>query len=114
MCLTQQGVGPLGTDWQSAFEMLHDSKRCFDCRFKQNVWNSRINSASSIVRAIEASSDKPEVFINISGVALYKPDDKDHDETESGSCYDFMSALCIDWEKAATLSPDIPTRNVFI
>lgn len=46
-----------------------DPSRRWTPGFKQNVWNSRVNTSSSIVRAIAAAEKKPEVFINISGVS---------------------------------------------
>lgn len=53
-----------------------DPTRRWTAGFKQNVWNSRINTTSSIVRAIKAAEKKPEVFVNISGVSGYKPNEK--------------------------------------
>lgn len=79
------------------------------------MWNSRINSTSLIVRAIKSAAEKPEVFINISGVSNYKPDDKKiYTEDDPSQEYDFMSKLCIEWEKAATISKDVRVRNVKI
>lgn len=73
------------------------------------MWNSRINTTAALVRAISKSgSDNKIVFINISGVSLYPNDDKEHDETEAGSGFDFMSKLCLEWEKAATIPDTLP------
>lgn len=92
-----------------------DPSRRWTPGFKQNVYNSRINTSSSIVRAITAAQHKPEVFINISGVSLYKPDEKKvYTEDDAGEDYDFLSKLCIDWEKAATISREVGVRNVKI
>lgn len=73
--------------------------------FKQNVWNSRINTTSTMVRAIAKEQTKDIVFINISGVSLYPCDNKEHDEKETGVGTDFMSTLCLEWEKAAIAAP---------
>lgn len=89
-----------------------DPTRRWTPGFKQNVWNSRINSTSSIVRAIKASAVKPEVFVSISGVSNYKPDDKKiYTEEDTGEDYDFMSKLCVEWEKAATVG-DVRTVKI--
>lgn len=89
-----------------------DPTRRWTPGFKQNVWNSRINSTSSIVRAIKASAVKPEVFVSISGVSNYKPDDKKiYTEEDAGEDYDFMSKLCVEWEKAATVG-DVRTVKI--
>lgn len=92
-----------------------DPTRRWSPDFKQNVYNSRINTSLSMVRAITAAEKKPEVFINISGVSNYKPDlKKVYTEDDPSIDYDFMSKLCIEWEKAATISNDVGVRNVKI
>uniref|UniRef100_A0A1B0FHI3 Nucleoside-diphosphate sugar epimerase n=1 Tax=Glossina morsitans morsitans TaxID=37546 RepID=A0A1B0FHI3_GLOMM len=74
--------------------------------FKQNVWNSRINTSANMVKAIQKSNDV-EVYINIIGVSHYKPDDlKIYSEQDKVEGYDFLSNLCLEWEKAATLPED--------
>lgn len=73
--------------------------------FKQNVYNSRINTTSALVRAITQEPHKKVVFINISGVSLYPADGKEHDENSPPVSTDFMSRLCVEWEKAATGAP---------
>lgn len=92
-----------------------DPSRRWTPGFKQNVWNSRINTTTSLVRAITAAEKKPLVFVNLSGVSNYKPsEEKVYTEEDSGEEYDFMSKLCIEWEKAATISKDVEVRNVKI
>ena len=92
-----------------------DPTRRWTPGFKQNVWNSRINTTASLVKAITHATPelKPEVFVNISGVSNYKPDKKkvytEYDECEK---YDYMSELCIEWEKAATIDKSHGVRNV--
>lgn len=86
--------------------VLDPSRRWTD-GFKQNVWTSRVNTSAALVKAI---ADAPQVkaFVNVSGVSHYKPDDK-HIYTESDPVegFDFMSKLCLEWEKAATLPGNI-------
>uniref|UniRef100_A0A1A9VD18 DUF1731 domain-containing protein n=1 Tax=Glossina austeni TaxID=7395 RepID=A0A1A9VD18_GLOAU len=70
---------------------------------KQNVWNSRINTSANMVKAIQKSNNV-KVYINIIGVSHYKPDDlKIYSELDKVEGYDFLSKLCLEWEKAATL-----------
>lgn len=81
--------------------------------FKQNVWSSRINTASAFVRAIASAKSKPDVFINLSGVSAYRPSDtKIYTEDDKGEEYDFMSKLCLNWEQAAELPPSENVRLV--
>ena len=68
--------------------------------FRQNVYNSRINTTSLITKAImnEQPHNRPELFLNISGVSGYKPDEnKIYTEDDPSVNYDFMSELCVDW-----------------
>lgn len=83
--------------------------------FQQNVWNSRINTTTHLVKAIQAADHKPSVFINVSGVSLYRPNDKIvYTEDNPGEDYDFMSKLCLAWEEAAHLPESELTRQVCV
>lgn len=67
------------------------------------------------MRAIEGAAVKPDVFVNISGVSNYKPNDKKvYTEDDPSEDYDYLSKLCIDWEKAATIPKETGVRNVKI
>lgn len=92
-----------------------DPTRSWTAGFKQNVFNSRVNTTALLARAIENAPTKPEVFITICGVSLYKPSDtKVYTEDDKGEDYDFLSNLCINWEKAATLPASLGVRNIKI
>lgn len=91
-----------------------DPSRRWTPGFQQNVWNSRINSSKAIVKAIQGAAIKPDVFVNVSGVSLYKPSDKVYTEDDKGQDYDYMSKLCLEWEKAADLNSECGVRNVKI
>lgn len=81
-----------------------DATRRWTPGFQQNVWNSRINTTSVFARAIANAEKKPEVFVSVSGVSLYKPSEqKIYTENDNGEEYDYMSKLCLHWEKAADL-----------
>lgn len=90
-----------------------DPTRRWTAGFKQNVWTSRVNSAAALTNAIQKASQKPDVFVNVSGISLYKPNDtKIYTEDDNGEEYDFMSKLCLEWEKAATLPEEKSLRQV--
>ncbi|XP_050099405.1 epimerase family protein SDR39U1 [Anopheles aquasalis] len=91
-----------------------DPTRRWTAGFKQNVWNSRINTTAACARAIERATIKPSVFVNISGVSHYAPGAQKHTEASPVSQYDFMSRLCTEWERAATLSDNSICRIVRI
>lgn len=92
-----------------------DPTRTWTVGFKQNVFNSRVNTTALLAKAIKMAEKKPEVFISICGVSLYKPNDaKIYTEDDKGEDYDFLSNLCLNWEKAATIPADIGVRSVKI
>lgn len=86
-----------------------DPSRRWTAGFQQNVWTSRVNTTKAFVEAISKAKTKPDVFVNISGVSLYRPSDsKIYTEHDAGDNFDYMSNLCLNWEKAA----EIPDENV--
>lgn len=77
-------------------------------RFKQNVWCSRINTTRALVRAIDAAPQRPDVFVNVSGVSIYPADDVVYTESSAPLPeYDFMSKLCHHWEESANLPANV-------
>ncbi|XP_022905686.2 epimerase family protein SDR39U1 [Onthophagus taurus] len=91
-----------------------DMSRRWTEGFKQNVFNSRVETTSVLSRAIAESKVKPGSFVTISGVGIYKPDNNEVYTEESKTYeFDFFSKLCIEWEKAAKLSGE-ETRLVTI
>ncbi|XP_054287284.1 epimerase family protein SDR39U1-like [Macrosteles quadrilineatus] len=83
--------------------------------FKQNVFNSRVNTTHNLAQAIVKAQTKPKVFVCISGVGIYKPDatvDYDEDST-LGPPFDFLSDLAQKWEEAS-LMPDTDVRRVIV
>ncbi len=89
-----------------------DQSRRWTPGFRQNVWNSRINTTKILVSSIEKSKTKPEAFVSVSGVSLYEPGQTVYTESDSGKDYDFMSRLCLKWEEAANLKADCDTKLV--
>ena len=101
--------------------MLEPLKR-WTPAFKELVRESRIQTARSLHDAIvnrhKAGMEVPDVFVQITGVGIYPPGDNNvtYDESSEIEASDggFMSRLVVDWEDAARLPPEVPTRNVFI
>ncbi|XP_055603668.1 epimerase family protein SDR39U1 [Uranotaenia lowii] len=89
-----------------------DPSRRWTSGFKQNVWNSRINTTAACARAIEKATVKPRVFVSISGVSHYPAGPKPNTEEAKTVEFDFMSKLCVEWEKAANLSENSICRGV--
>ncbi|KAG4074256.1 hypothetical protein HA402_008665 [Bradysia odoriphaga] len=89
-----------------------DPSRRWSPGFRQNVWNSRINTTKNLVNAIEKATTKPKVFVSVSGVSLYEPGPTVYTEKDNGKDYDFMSRLCLKWEEAANLNAESDTKLV--
>lgn len=83
--------------------------------FKQNVWNSRINTTTALAKAIKKAEEKPCVFVLMTGVGIYEPSSTiEYKEQETGKVFDYLSKLCVNWEKAADIPEDINCRKVII
>ncbi|EDS29687.1 conserved hypothetical protein [Culex quinquefasciatus] len=83
-----------------------DPTRRWTPGFKQNVWNSRINSTAACARAIERATVKAARFLTTRQVR--KPNTEDSAPVE----HDFMSRLCVEWERAANLGDNSTCRGV--
>lgn len=90
-----------------AGQNVMDFRRRWTAGFKQNVFNSRINTTISLAKVINEAQQKPSVFVTISGVGAYKPN-QEKEYTEDSVCeeFDFFSKLCKNWEKAADLNAE--------
>lgn len=91
-----------------------DPTRRWTPGFKQNVWNSRINTTAACARAIEKATVRPRVFVSICGVSHYAAGPQPNTEESKTVEFDFMSRLCVEWEKAANLSDNSICRVVKI
>ncbi|XP_012286099.1 epimerase family protein SDR39U1 [Orussus abietinus] len=81
-------------------------------KFKEEVWDSRVQTTKILASAIVKTN--AEVFTTISGVAYYKPSDKIYTENTKCEKYDFLSELCHEWEAAAKLPINCNIRQVVI
>lgn len=92
-----------------------DPTRRWTPGFKQNVWNSRVKTTETLSKEIMKAYEKPLVFVTISGVGVYKPSqDAIYCESSIEKEFDFLSKLCIEWEKAAKLPLEVNCRQVTI
>jgi len=54
-----------------AGQNILDPTRRWTAGFKQNVWNSRVNTTAALAEAIKNSEYKPKTFVSMSGVGEY-------------------------------------------
>ncbi len=71
---------------------------------KKQIIESRTASTSAFVEYIKSAKKKPEVFINASAVGYYgnRGDEILTEDSHSGN--GFLPEVCVQWEKAASLS----------
>ncbi len=79
-------------------------------KYKEILYNSRIETTKSIINAIKKSSKHPELLISTSAVGIY-PSSSDSDITTYDTSYNgetpgFLAKLCRDWENEAKKCPD--------
>lgn len=92
-----------------------DMKQRWNDGFKQNVWNSRINTTSSLTKAILNANITPKAFILLTGVGAYKPSNsEEYNEESILNVFDFFSKLCMEWEKCAKIPTNVSCRQVSI
>ncbi len=70
---------------------------------KHILRSSRLKSTKKLVNAINASKNKPELFISTSAVGIYDSFGI-HDENRYSYADDFLAQLCKDWEEEALKS----------
>eukprot|EP00092_Neocalanus_flemingeri_P055934 GFUD01066239.1.p1 GENE.GFUD01066239.1~~GFUD01066239.1.p1 ORF type:complete len:189 (+),score=58.67 GFUD01066239.1:55-621(+) len=87
----------------TAGQNVLDPLRRWSPGFKQNVYNSRVNTNHLLAKAIARSKVKPKAFVHMSGVGFYPPGLSVQDENSDGGKHDFLAKLVTDWERAAQL-----------
>lgn len=78
--------------------------------YKKELYDSRINTTKSLINAMAKVKNKPELFISTSAVGIYN-NKACYDETSNEYSNDFLSSLCIDWEKEALKAKDLEIRT---
>jgi len=117
--LQQEGL-PQGTKAVvnvTGHNILDKFKR-FNDNFKTLVHDSRILPAKMLREAVVKADVAPNAFVQVTGAGYY-PFDRPEEITEdfkfgTNSEVGYFTRLVQDWEDAATLPVDHPTRNVFI
>jgi len=74
-------------------------------KYKNEIYESRINTTKILVKAICACKEKPKVFINASAIGIYD-DINIHTESSKNFAENFISKVVNDWEKEASFVND--------
>lgn len=82
-------------------------------KYKQTLWESRINTTQNLVKAMELSPVKPSLLISASAVGIYSPGKK-HDEYNFEYDSGFVGTLCREWENEALRAQNIGVRTIIL
>ncbi len=98
-------LGEWKDEVNNSLAVINLSGKNLNCRHtsenKRDILNSRIDTTKVIGLAIKACKIKPKVWLNSSGINIYKSSLKEM-RTESSTDYgtDFLAEVCLAWEKA--------------
>ncbi|WP_157244402.1 TIGR01777 family oxidoreductase [Nonomuraea typhae] len=73
--------------------------------YKKELVASRVDSAATLVRAIEQAERKPEVLVSASGVDFYGDTGDRVIDEDAPAGTGFLPQLCVAWEGAARQAP---------
>ena len=79
---------------------------------KEKIASSRIATTRALVTAIGKAKEKPKFLLNASAVGYYGPHGDETLSEEAGPGSDFLSRVCVAWEKETTRAEDYGARVV--
>lgn len=68
---------------------------------KKKIYSSRIKSTNTLVEAIQQASNRPEIMVSASAANYYRDGGDSILDESAPTGNNFLSKVCIDWEKAA-------------
>ncbi|MGB9667712.1 MAG: TIGR01777 family oxidoreductase [Thermosulfidibacteraceae bacterium] len=81
--------------------------------YMEEIYNSRVESTKNIVKAIELSSRRPELFVSASAVGIYSKEGV-HDESSTNFSQGFLGKVVFDWEEASEPLVQLGVRRVVL
>lgn len=90
------------------------AKKRWTGQYKQQIINSRVNATKTLVSALETLTSRPEIFINASATGYYGTQHPDARHEESGAGNDFLSQVCVAWEKEAQKAKNVANRLMIL
>ncbi|NMC12231.1 MAG: TIGR01777 family protein [Chloroflexi bacterium] len=102
------GENIAGNSFSSIFLKRYTPER------KRLILQSRINSGNALVQAIKSSHKKPQFFIQASAVGYYGNRGDEILTESSPPGKDFVSQICIPWEKSTAELDTMNIRRVII
>lgn len=77
---------------------------------KERIYSSRIDITNKLVDAMEKAEDCPGLMVSASAVGYYGDRGSDVLDESEPPGNDFLSKVCVDWEKAAKRAEDLGVR----
>ena len=72
--------------------------------FKELCRSSRLESTKQLAHAVRNATNKPNVFVSVSGVGYYPPDRTAIYDESGKNGDDWLAQLSVEWEAAARTS----------
>jgi uncharacterized protein (TIGR01777 family) len=92
--------------------------RRWNAAFKQLLLDSRIKTTQNVAKALASSSPRsdgsPKVLVSASAIGIYGPHGDEQLTEDSPPGSDFLSALCVDWEKAVGAAKSSGIRTAIV
>ena len=79
---------------------------------KEKIASSRIDTTRALVTAIAKAKEKPKILLNASAIGYYGPHGDETLTEETGPGSDFLSRVCIAWEKEAAKAEEYGQRVI--
>ncbi|KRZ22407.1 Epimerase family protein SDR39U1 [Trichinella pseudospiralis] len=95
---------------------IGDAKKRWTEKYKQEVYQSRIETTSLLAELLKNEQKNPKVFITASGIGYYPPGTSEiFTENSEVNCWnDYFSKLCQEWEIAGDLGEKAIHRRVTV
>lgn len=112
-------TGAWAAELDGADVLINLAGRSVDCRYtpanKALILNSRVDATRVLGTAVQASSDPPALWINLSSATVYRhSEDRPMDEATGELGTDFSPQVVLDWEKAFFDHEPARTRQVAV
>lgn len=113
-----KNIGDWAEELNGAFAVINLSGKSVNCRHNEKnkaaILNSRVLTTEAIGQAIDQCENPPEVWLNSSGVSIYKESfDVPQDESTTDFDNDFLAEVTKKWE-GACLKHATNTRKVLM
>lgn len=100
-----KSVGEWSAELEGTYAVINLSGKSVNCRHndknKAAILNSRVNTTEAIGQAIEKCQRPPKVWLNSSGVSIYKESfNEPQDESTTDFDNDFLAEVTKQWESA--------------